>query len=151
MFPVGFSDPHFEQRIPGPLPLRQSEDRAHSQSYASHRQYESDGGSIVGVFQADPPLCRSREPKYENTRNPCSKFPKLRRYRSFDIGDDSPAFENETDVRRIARFDAERNERDRELRRRYDYNRSAPSHREYLERTGAACACLNLAAEPRRP
>src|SRR5260370_21468778 len=43
LFPAGFSASHLVQRIRCPPPLRQSEDRAYSRSYASHRLYESDG------------------------------------------------------------------------------------------------------------
>lgn len=41
---------------------------------------------------------------------------------------------NDATTARYAALDAERNERDRQARRGYDYNESAPSHAEYLRR-----------------
>ena len=42
-----------------------------------------------------------------------------------------------------ARLDQERNERDRAAHRGYDYDCTAPSHREYLARAGKDCPCLH--------
>jgi hypothetical protein len=44
-------------------------------------------------------------------------------------------------VARVAQCDAERREAARQASRGYDFDCSAPSHAEYVERTGQLCAC----------
>lgn len=47
----------------------------------------------------------------------------------------------------IARFDAERIEADRLAGRGYDFDCSAPSHPDFLDRTGQRCSCQASSAE----
>lgn len=54
------------------------------------------------------------------------------------------ADQEQAEIDRIARLDAERRERDRQAGRGYDFEPAAPSHREFLERTGRPCACQAL-------
>lgn len=42
---------------------------------------------------------------------------------------------------RIAQLDAERREADRQIARGYDFDCDAPSHADFLARTGQRCAC----------
>jgi hypothetical protein len=46
------------------------------------------------------------------------------------------------EIDRIAQLDAKRQERDRIAERGYDFDCDAPSHRDYLKRTGQSCTCL---------
>jgi tubulysin polyketide synthase-like protein len=51
------------------------------------------------------------------------------------------ASHEQAEAARFARLDAERREADRETGRGYDFDCSAPSHAEYLERACQRCAC----------
>jgi DNA-directed RNA polymerase subunit M/transcription elongation factor TFIIS len=52
-----------------------------------------------------------------------------------------------TDKREAVLLDAERRETDRQAKRGYDFDCSAPGHAEYLERTGQSCVCQTSPAE----
>jgi hypothetical protein len=70
----------------------------------------------------------------------------IRRYKA-DLLALLAAKHEQAEIDRIARLDAERREADRQAGRGYDFDCNAPSHAEYLQRTGRPCVCQTSPAE----